>query len=96
MTPTQRTALLGKLRVHGACSSRDVDPNLFFAKRANHRETLPLAKAVCRDCPLVDECAEYAIPHERYGVWGGLSEEDRRKMRRRLGIRLNDVEGVPA
>ena len=42
------------------------------------------AKAVCQTCPYMPECGEYAIAHpEERGVWGGLSEEDRRQYRRR-------------
>lgn len=36
------------------------------------------AKAVCADCPVIAECAAHALAvREPYGVWGGLSEDDR-------------------
>lgn len=48
------------------------------------------AKAVCRSCPVRPECREYALEvNERLGVWGGLTEGERcriRKMRKAVGV----------
>ncbi len=57
-----------------------VDPELFFPERgAATRE----AKAVCRGCVVQQECLEYAIAHgEKFGIWGGMSERERRRVRR--------------
>ncbi|WP_344633620.1 WhiB family transcriptional regulator [Streptomyces glaucosporus] len=41
------------------------------------------AKRICQSCEGRIECLEYALTHdERYGVWGGLSEEERRSLKR--------------
>jgi WhiB family redox-sensing transcriptional regulator len=58
-----------------------VDPELFFPERGvSTRE----AKAVCRGCVVREECLEYALVHaEKFGIWGGLSERERRELRRR-------------
>lgn len=72
---------------HGAC--RLVDPTLFFHPQ-NERGVARIrrdrsAKAICARCPVRLECADYAIrAREPYGVWGGLSEEDRERIYRRL------------
>ena len=57
-----------------------VDPDLFFPGRgASTRE----AKAVCRGCVVMSACLEYAMTNgERFGIWGGLSERERRRLRR--------------
>ena len=57
-----------------------VDPDLFFPERgASTKE----AKGVCRGCEVRAECLEYALAHdERFGIWGGLSERERRRLRR--------------
>jgi WhiB family transcriptional regulator, redox-sensing transcriptional regulator len=57
-----------------------VDPDLFFPERgASTRE----AKEVCRGCVVREECLEYALSHgEKFGIWGGLSERERRRLRR--------------
>jgi WhiB family redox-sensing transcriptional regulator len=55
----------------------DIDPDLFFPERgASQKE----AKAVCRSCIVREECLEYALDnHEKFGIWGGLSERERRR-----------------
>ena len=57
-----------------------VDPDLFFPERgASTRE----AKEVCRGCVVRLECLEYALANgEKFGIWGGMSERERRRIRR--------------
>jgi WhiB family transcriptional regulator, redox-sensing transcriptional regulator len=57
-----------------------VDPDLFFPERgASTRE----AKEVCRGCTVRMDCLEYALVNgEKFGIWGGLSERERRRLRR--------------
>ncbi len=39
------------------------------------------AKAICRRCPVLEQCRQYAlVTREPYGVWGGLTEEERRQL----------------
>ena len=41
------------------------------------------AKRICTGCPVRDECLEFALANdERFGIWGGLSERERRKLKR--------------
>ncbi|HET9518524.1 MAG TPA: WhiB family transcriptional regulator, partial [Actinoplanes sp.] len=43
------------------------------------------AKRICGRCEVKVECLEYALGHdERFGIWGGLSERERRKLKRRV------------
>lgn len=57
-----------------------VDPDLFFPERgASTKE----AKAVCQACVVREDCLEYALENsEKFGIWGGLSERERRRLRR--------------
>jgi len=48
------------------------------------------ARAICRRCPVIKECREYALLYEREGFWGGLSEAERRSVRRKRKIRVTD------
>ena len=44
-------------------------------------QTYPEARAVCRRCPVQDDCLEHAMSvPERYGMWGGLSPRRREKL----------------
>ena len=61
-----------------------VDPDLFFPERgASTRE----AKRVCSACVVREECLEYALANgEKFGIWGGMSERERRRVRRERAL----------
>jgi WhiB family redox-sensing transcriptional regulator len=62
----------------GTC--RGVDPDLFFPERG---ESTKEAKGVCETCPIKRHCLEYAVQGvEKFGIWGGKSERERRRIRR--------------
>lgn len=64
---------------------RDEDPELFFpiGTSGPAAEQIERAKAVCMQCPVRAECLEWALATgQDAGVWGGLSEEERRALRR--------------
>lgn len=57
-----------------------VDPGLFFPERGASTEQ---AKAVCAGCVVRSDCLEFAMANkERFGIWGGMSERERRRIRR--------------
>jgi WhiB family redox-sensing transcriptional regulator len=63
-----------------ACADHP-DPNLWFPEKGSNGAR---AKTICRKCPLIDACSEFAIPQPRlWGVWGGLNDADRERLRRR-------------
>ena len=71
-------------RHRSAC--RDEDPELFFPIGNTGPALLQIeeAKAVCRRCEVVDECLRWAWETgQDAGVWGGLSEDERRSLKRR-------------
>ena len=58
------------------------DPEAFFPEKGGSTRE---AKRVCTGCDVRAECLEYALAHdERFGIWGGLSERERRKLKRRV------------
>ncbi|HVM40142.1 MAG TPA: WhiB family transcriptional regulator [Acidimicrobiia bacterium] len=62
------------------CKGMDLD--LFFPERGAPTEE---AKAICRGCPARFECLRGALERrERFGIWGGVSERERRVLRRRV------------
>lgn len=62
---------------------RGLDPDQFFPERRDSNLVTRAAKAVCRGCRVRSNCLEHALSHpERFGIWGGLSERERRQLRR--------------
>ncbi|MCL2794571.1 MAG: WhiB family transcriptional regulator [Microbacteriaceae bacterium] len=57
------------------------DPEAFFPEKGGSTRD---AKKICTSCEVRAQCLEYALQNdERFGIWGGLSERERRKLRRR-------------
>ena len=81
-----------------ACYGADTDE--FYPDKGQALD--PIVKATClgRDdrpaCPVLEDCRHYALHHETYGTWGGLSAGELRGMRRDLGIRLGNEKAEHA
>lgn len=77
----ESTALHWKKR--GYC--RTMDPEVFFAQGRGNLGAIQQAKEICKTkCPVIMKCREYALDNNiDHGVWGGLSTNQRTKMRRR-------------
>jgi WhiB family transcriptional regulator, redox-sensing transcriptional regulator len=59
----------------------ETDPEAFFPEKGGSTRE---AKKICTGCEVKAECLEYALSNdERFGIWGGLSERERRRLRRR-------------
>jgi WhiB family transcriptional regulator, redox-sensing transcriptional regulator len=57
------------------------DPEAFFPEKGGSTRD---AKKVCGACNVRSQCLEYALSNdERFGIWGGLSERERRRLRKR-------------
>jgi WhiB family redox-sensing transcriptional regulator len=57
------------------------DPEAFFPEKGGSTRD---AKKICGSCDVRTQCLEYALMNdERFGIWGGLSERERRKLRKR-------------
>lgn len=56
------------------------DPEAFFPEKGGSTRE---AKRICLGCEVKDACLDYALAHdERFGIWGGLSERERRRIKR--------------
>lgn len=87
MTATRQLASSGRYldtprgiawQQRAAC--RTEDPELFFASGTTAQALLQVeaAKAVCRRCPVMKQCLQWAVDRNEQGVWGGQSEDDRK------------------
>lgn len=58
------------------------DPEAWYPEKGGSTRE---AKRICNRCEAKAECLEYALARdERYGIWGGLSERERRRLKRRV------------
>jgi WhiB family redox-sensing transcriptional regulator len=70
-------------QVNARCT--EVDPEIFFPERGGSSRA---ARAVCADCKVRLECLEYALNNkEQFGIWGGTSERERRRLRKERTLR---------
>jgi WhiB family redox-sensing transcriptional regulator len=77
-----------ELLLLAAC--RDEDPELFFPVGKTGPALLQIedAKEVCRRCEVVEDCLRWALETgQDAGVWGGMSEDERRSIRKTAGTR---------
>jgi WhiB family redox-sensing transcriptional regulator len=72
-------------RLDALCA--ETDPEAFFPEKGGSTRE---AKRVCVGCAVQTECLEYALSNdERFGIWGGLSERERRRLRLQRRIPLS-------
>ena len=65
------------------------DPESFFPEKGGSTRE---AKRVCTGCEVRAECLDYALAHdERFGIWGGLSERERRRVRRQRALERRGI-----
>jgi WhiB family redox-sensing transcriptional regulator len=77
---TDQPALLG-WQEQALCAQ--TDPEAFFPEKGGSTRE---AKRICVGCEVKGECLEYALEQdERFGIWGGLSERERRRLKRAAG-----------
>ncbi len=75
----------GEWRRLAACSGQD--PELFFPlgeSSARDIQRIRIAKKICSECPVVQQCLADALAGKgKYGIWGGMTEAERRRLARR-------------
>lgn len=65
----------------GACN--DTDPAIFFPEDEKDADAVGAALVYCSGCPVRQECFDYAMEHEDYGIWGGTTARQRRSIKRK-------------
>lgn len=63
----------------GACRGSDLD----FVPEDGSRKAEYRAKQICRGCQVIDECLDYALQFNEAGIWGGMTPNERRQLRRK-------------
>ncbi|MDF1596683.1 MAG: WhiB family transcriptional regulator [Acidimicrobiia bacterium] len=77
----------GSWRARASCRSHD--PSLFFGgESTSTTSSLQQARAICAGCPVKADCLDYALQTgPRYGIWGGLTQDELQPLRRRRRLR---------
>ena len=65
-----------------------VGGDFWFPEQTSDTRDIAIAKSICGSCIHRTECAEWGINKERFGIWGGLIESQRRLIRRQRNITL--------
>lgn len=79
------TDVLAHLREAGNCAG--VGHEIFFPENEKNVIAVGKALAFCSGCPVLDECYEYAMDNEEFGVWGGTTARQRRSIKRKAKAR---------
>lgn len=55
------------------------NPDLFFptSETEPYQAQIEEAKAICRECPIIVGCLQWAISHKEFGIWGGTTKKER-------------------
>lgn len=89
--PGQTTLKAADLSWQDRSACNGVDVNLFYGTSVDGNREYPPetrdreahAKQLCRDCPVRTACLQYALDTgEKYGIWGGLDPDERKRYRR--------------
>ena len=78
-------------QAEAACAGHP-EPWLWFPGRG---ESDGEARSVCLGCPVAGPCFDHALHYERFGIWAGTSERQRRAFRRQRGIALIEISPIP-
>lgn len=74
--------LNGPLAWQAQALCAQTDPEAFFPEKGGSTRE---AKNICNHCEVREQCLDYALSNdERFGIWGGLSERERRRLKRRV------------
>lgn len=65
-----------------------------YSSKAAARMMIVEVKAICARCPHLEPCREWGIHHEEFGVWGGMTEQERRAYRINHEITLERPEAL--
>lgn len=73
----------------GLC--REVGTEIFFPDTAGDAGDYRLARTICSGCGVRELCLEWAIVHESHGMWGGTTPVERKLIRRKRNIMLQEI-----
>jgi hypothetical protein len=87
---------LERPKFDGSQNCANLDTEFFYpvSELDEQQVTIRMLKKVCSDCPFKQPCQEYALAHERYGFWAGMTTHERDRVRKVKGWGLVPVEYI--
>lgn len=76
----------------GEAKCEEVGDHIFFGEKTDPWQWNSIAKRLCKTCPLMIKCRDYALQNSVYGIWGGTTDRERETMRTQLGIYPKQVK----
>ena len=73
-------------------SCRGIDTEVFYPETKTNPPELPIIRTICGGCIHRADCLEWAVHNERFGIWAGTTEADRRRIRANRNIILKEEE----
>ena len=71
------------------CHATDLES--FYRSDPGTKTVNKLLHRICSNCPIMQECGDYAVKHERHGYWGGMTALQRRSVRNAKGMVLDEA-----
>jgi hypothetical protein len=73
-------------------SCKGMDTELFYPdKRMLPQDEARFFNMLCHTCPVREACMEWGLAHEKYGIWGGLTQDQRHLYRKAMKWGVNDL-----
>lgn len=76
-----------------ACATSTLD---FMPGRGGDPRGRDAHRAICAACPVLEPCRDHGVRYEEHGIWGGLTERERREERRARGITMISLDVLTA
>lgn len=74
------------LRWQDRAACKGEDTAAFYLDAADYPDEIERLRNICRTCPVLADCGEYALKYESWGFWAGMTVSERRRIRSREGI----------
>lgn len=78
------TLTASPVRFAGEAACAGLDPEAFFPHVDTPHREVDKVRKICRTCPVKAACLSWAMDNREFGIWGGLTEHQRKRLRLKL------------
>ena len=73
------------------CKNENTSSFYAIPKTDGYADAVKEAKAICEECHVLEQCLDYAMRNEPFGIWGGMTESQRARHRQKLRVPVNTI-----